>query len=343
MCQKCKQKGVTGGCNTWFDLSRIGLAGTGCVRDPEFLASIHVSSTQDILNQLLYINSGGRLLQWVGNMPGAKYSRVELGLRQAGADLRHVFVKRPLLPGKSLLYEACIQQIVKDSLDRGGFPHGAASVFDVFKLRDDSICFSMEIFHDAKPLSVLMEHMPDAELTPMLLEILLQLCAMLWHLATDIGMNHRDLKPSNIMVEVHAPRPRTLLVGTKRIEIMSKYTLSLVDFGFSCIGQSDSQVSDIALGDVYPKRDPCPKGGRDFFMFLAFLYIDCWRRVGTDFRMYFARWLQDNETHILSKLEKYGLEFDQWIYFIVGNEDIHQFGCDPCTIFNDLLVLTGSR
>lgn len=341
MCQKCRREGAAGGCNTWFDLTRIGLVGAGCIRDPEFLASIHVPSTQDILNQLLYINGGGKLLQCIRTLPGPKYSRVEMGVRQEGADLRHVFIKRPLLPGKSLLYEACIQQIVRDSLDRGGFPRGAAAVYDVFRLRDDSICFSMEIVHDALPLSELIGRVPDADLTSLLLEILLQLCAMLWHLSNDIGMNHRDLKPTNLMVEVHAPRPKVLLVGTKKIEIMSKYTLSLVDFGFSCIGHPTTQVSDVALGDVYPKRDPCPKGGRDFFMFLAFLYIDCWRRLRNDFRMYFVRWLQDDTTGILSKLEKYGLEFDKWIYFIAGNESIYNFACDPCTIFNDLQVLAG--
>lgn len=279
-------------------------------------------------------------------MPGAMYSYVEVGVRQTAvtdssdSGLEYVFIKRPLVGGKSLLYEACMQQIVKDSLDRGGFVRGAAGVHDVFRLHDGSICFSMEIFQTAQPLNVVLKQVGDAELTPMLLEILLQLCAMLWHLATDIGMNHRDLKPSNLMVEVHEPRPLVLCVGTNRVEIVSRYSLSLVDFGFSCIGQSDTQMSDLSLGTgVYSKLDPCPKGGRDVYMFLAFLYIDCWRRLRSDFRSYFVKWLQDDVTGIVSRLERHGQEFDKWIYFITGNERIQRFGSEPCTIFQDLLEL----
>ena len=359
MCRKCGIVGV-GGCKTWFDLRRIGLSGQGCIRDPEFMASIRVSTAHDLLDPSVYIQRGGLRLQAVRPMPGAMYSYVEIGVRQdvsnatsasatdasadASADatggMHYVFIKRPMVIGKSLLYEACMQQMVKDSLDRGGFVRGAAAVHDVFRLHDSSVCFSMEIFQTAQPLNVVISTIRDAELTPMLLEILLQLCAMLWHLASDIGMNHRDLKPSNLMVEVHEPRSLVLQVGTERVEITSRYTLSLVDFGFSCIGQSDTQMSDLSLGaGIYSKLDPCPKGGRDFYMFLAFLYIDCWRRLRNDFRSYFVKWLQDDVTGIVGKLERHGLEFDKWIYFITGNERIQSFGSDPCTIFQDLLIL----
>ncbi len=342
MCRKCGISGV-GGCKTWFDLRRIGLAGQGCVRDPEFLASIRVPSAHNLIDPSIYIERGGLRLQAVRPMPGAMYSFVEVGARQdvsGTGGIEYVFIKRPMVGGKSLLYEACLQQIVKDSLDRGGFVRGAAGVHDVFRLHDGSVCFSMEIFQTAQPLNVVMGQVGDAELTPMLLEILLQLCAMLWHLATDIGMNHRDLKPSNLMVEIHEPRPLVLQVGTNRVEIVSRYSLSLVDFGFSCIGQSDTQISDLSLGaGIYSKLDPCPKDGRDMYMFLAFLYIDCWRRLRGDFRSYFVKWLQDEVTGIVSRLERHGQEFDKWIYFITGNERIQRFGSEPCAIFQDLLQL----
>jgi len=229
---------------------------------------------------------------------------------------------------------------VRESLIRGGFVRGAAQVYDVFKLKDRSVCFSMEVFQEARPLSVLLPTIPDSEITGAILELLLQLSAMLGHLSADIGMNHRDLKPSNLMLEFHTPRPLQLKVGSHSVTIQSRFTLSLVDFGFSCIGSTDTQVSDIAIGDVYSGADPCPKDGRDLFMFLAFLYMDCGARIQPDLKRCFAKWLHNGATGILGKIDKLGHEFDPWIYFITGSERIRHFDSTPEAIFMDLKALS---
>jgi len=337
MCPNCCSP-----CKTWYDLRRIGLTGEGCIRDAAFLSGIAstIPCLQNVIIPNVYIQTPHKTLTALQSMPGATFSRIEIGKRVVPhpVPMNYVFIKSPLIPGKSLLYEACIQQIVKDSLDRGGFIRGAATVHDVFKLHDDSICFSMDIFQHAKPLSVLIQQLPDSELTQFILEILIQLCAMLWHLSTDIGMNHRDLKPSNIMVESHDERELSLRVLERTIKIKSRITLSLIDFGFSCIGSNETQAADLAIGDVYSAADPCPKEGRDLFMFLAFLYMDCKSRIGADLRDLFAKWLQNNVTGILPKIDTYGHEFDQWIYFITGNERIRKFNCCPCNVFNDLTI-----
>lgn len=323
-------------CNTWFDLRRVGLQGQGCIREAAFLASIQVPCTQNIINPRIYIQRPDRQLVALKTIPGATYSRIELGQDLSG---RRVFIKSPLIPGKSLLYEACIQQMVRDSLDRGGFDRAAAEVHDIFKVSDGSTCFSMDMFEEAVPLSVLISRLPDADLTSLVLELLLQVSAMLHHLATDLGMNHRDLKPSNIMVETRKQSHKIALqVDGHRISIHSHVSISLIDFGFSCIGREDTQVSDLAIGDVYPAADPCPKRGRDIFMFLAFLYMDCGKRIGEDLRALFSKWLQNDVTGILRKIDRYGHEFDPWIYFITGNEGIRKFDCCPKNIFRDLVA-----
>ena len=337
MCAECD-------CHTWFDLTRVGLQGEGCIRNQAFLSSVHVPCTQNPINQHTYIQTDKKTLQWVSNLPGSTFSRVELGLRLVvipGCSFKsqNVFIKRPLLPGKSLLHEACIQQIVKDSLDRGKFVRGAASVYDIFRLGDGSIAFSMEIFEEAKPLSVLLKTLANADLTTIILELLFQLSAMMWHLHADLGMNHRDLKPSNIMIESHDPHPLCLTVDGDAITIQSRFTISLVDFGFSCIGKPGTQKSDLTLGDVYSVHDPCPKDGRDLYMFLAFLYMDCGKRMSPDLRSYFAKWLQNDVTGVIGKIDRLGHEFNTWIYFIGGNEGIRQFDCNPKRIFTDLRLL----
>lgn len=318
-------------CRTRLNVERWGLSGEvveGCIRDSAFLKNIHVPCTQSSSTQYT------KDLQFVKNIHGATYSQVELGLRLG----HHVFIKKPVILGKSLLYEACIQQVVKESLERGGFPKGAAKVYDVFKLVNGSTCFSMEIFDEAVPLSILIASKETSEtLTVLILELLFQLCAMLWHLDTDLGMNHRDLKPSNIMVEEHAIRPLTLRIGTKNIYIQSRYTLSLVDFGFSCLGSTDTHISDIAIGGVYPAIDPCPKDGRDLYMFLAFLYMECKSHMGADLKVYFAKWLKNDSTGILGKIDAKGHDFSDWIYFITGSNRITKFECTPINVIQDLL------
>lgn len=321
-------------CNTVFDLARIGLKGTGCIRDPRFMASIEVPCSQSILDEHLYIQEPYTSLVWIQNLPGATFSRIELGLRTTRTSKTMVFVKRPLIPSKSLLFEACIQQQVHLSLERAGFRRGAAQVYDVFQLKDRSICFSMEVFASAVPLTVLLQK--GGDITGLLLEVLLQLSAMLWHLAQDLGMNHRDLKPSNLMIETHAAKPLTLKVRDRTLVLQSKYTVSLVDFGFSCIGNKETQRSDIAIGDVYSSSDPCPKEGRDLYMFLAFLYADCGPRLVPELRRCFVKWLQNSSTHILEKIDKLGHEFDPWIYFITGSERIRKFDCCPADVFEDV-------
>lgn len=333
MCSCCDSS-----CNTVFDLALIGLQGQGCIRDSMFLASIKVPCTQNIISPAEYIHTPEKTLLMLRSLPGSTYSHIELGKRIVKGNSHYAFIKRPLIAGRSLLYEACIQQIVKLSLVRGGFLRGAAAVYDVFRTKDKCVCFSMEIFQDAVPLTILLPTLTD--MTPVILELLLQLCAMLYHLEHDIGMNHRDLKPSNLMIETReTPVPMTLHVGTHSITIQSNYTISLIDFGFSCIGNRVSQKADIAIGEVYGIHDPCPKEGRDLYMFLAFLYIDCAKKLAADLRGCFAKWLQNSTTNILGKIDKMGHEFDPWIYFITGSDQILKFASSPEQVFRDLVRL----
>jgi len=150
----------------------------------------------------------------------------------------------------------------------------------------------------------------------------------------------RDLKPSNLMIEKRTePVPITLRVGFDVITLQSHYTISLIDFGFSCIGNQETQKADLAIGNVYGTGDPCPKEGRDLYMFLAFLYIECGSKLAPDLKACFGSWLQESTTGILKKIDRMGHEFDPWIYFITGSERIKKFSCGPAAVFRDLIAL----
>ena len=111
MCQDCS---LSSNCHTRFHLGRLGLRGPvveGCIRDPVFLKQIVVPCTQNLINEHIYVNdvANHRTLEWVKNLPGTITSRIELGRRNSST---YAFIKRPMIAGKSLLYEACIQQMV---------------------------------------------------------------------------------------------------------------------------------------------------------------------------------------------------------------------------------------
>ncbi len=291
------------------------------------------------MNPALYIDMPSQHLTYMGNVAHGKFGYIDSALYEKGGDKCEVYVKRPIMPGKSLLYEACIQKLVRDSLSSVGFPTGAPKLHALFKLRDNSVCFAMEQIQGAMTLDKFIESSPKSEITNIVIECLLQLSAMVWHLDAYLGINHRDLKPSNfLIVENSVPKRHVLVIENEILEIESKYTLTLIDFGFSCIGSTETNISDISLSNVYSKSDPCPKDGRDMFLFLALLYTDFYDKLPPKLLTLFETWLPGG--NICSFIRKDKESAKKWIYFMAGNEKIRRFNCCPCRIVRDLQRLT---
>lgn len=321
----------------------------GCIRDQEWLSTIKIPVLQDIINQSIYINTKSKRLEFIREMPSPKYNKIELARRTVYdvngkmKESRLVFIKRPIKRNKSLLYEACMQHIAYKLLSDTG-DNNVSKVYDIFKLSDGTICFSMEILMDAKPMDrYLEENITNTELTGFIIEILMQICSISSILSKKIGLNHRDLRPSNIMIKKRNIQRNIMICvpGNEPVQIISSYVVSYIDFGFSCIGNIETGMMDLQLGHVFSDNDPCPKDGRDMFMFLCFLYIQLWSKIKRggceDVHILFEKWLENNITGILNKLERLGGDFDKWIYFISGNEKIKNFHCTPSIIFEDLL------
>ena len=246
-------------------------------------------------------------------------------------------MKRPILPGGSLLYEACIQKLVHECLLVRGFPMGAPRPVCLFKLHDRSIGFAMELIQGSKTLDKYLESVSPSYLPNVIIDCLLQLSPMVWHLHSDLGMNHRDLKPSNFLIVEHsAPVRKVLTMEKERLEIDSRHSLTFIDFGFSCLGSTETHVPDISLSTVYPKSDPCPKDGRDMYLFLSFLYIDYHAKLPPKLLALFEQWLDIPGSNLCTFLRRDKENSKKWIYFMTGNEKIISFQSCPFRIVGDL-------
>ena len=329
-------------CDSKVTLSKFGLEGEGCIRNSQWLASISVPCKQSLLSPDLFYDTADKKIRQLKTVATGTFGAIDVAERSAAGATAAVYVKKPRIAGRSLLYEALLQDKVQQSLEEGGFPTGAPRVHDIFKLRDGSICFTMELIEAAETLETVLAAAADADLAQILVEALLQVCAMIWHLETALGMNHRDLKPSNLLVRRHAPVARTLVIGKRRLEIESRFTITFIDFGFSCMGSSATQRADIALSSVYPAADPCPKQGRDLYSFLAFIYAELWSRLPADLACLFENWLHVPGSKMTGFLRKNKTAAKDWIYFLTGNVDIKAFDCCPCRIVGDLEGMGGA-
>ena len=328
----CNQKS----CDARVSLESVGVSAQGCLRKSDWLSAISLPSSQSILNQMIYVDTPSVTITCIKNVSHGSFGYIDLALYKTPTTTMEVYVKRPIISGRSLLQEACIQKLVGEHIEAIGFPTGAPRVLHIFRLRDESICFAMEPIQYASTLHMYLKQVPIKQLSNVLIDCLLQLSAMVWHLNNRVGINHRDLKPSNFLIVEHEPRRKVLTIEHEIIEISSRYSLTLIDFGFSCLGSIKTHIADMSLSTVYPKSDPCPKDGRDLYLFLAFLYIDYHAVLPPTLRGLFESWIEEPGAKLCHFMRKDGENSKQWLYFMAGNEKIHTFHSYPVRILSDL-------
>jgi len=324
-------------CRAWISLEDVGIPAEGCIVDPaKWLATIPVGSNHSIFDQSVYIDLPDRKMTLVKTVSHGKFGYIDEVLFETASGTESLYAKRPILAGKNLIYEACIMKLVGESLSKIGFPTGAPKLRSIFRLRDNSVCFAMEQIHNSTTLDRHILATPIQELTTTIVDCLLQLCAMIWHLDTQLGMNHRDLKPSNFLIVEHPPTKKVLCVENEILEIESRHSLTFIDFGFSCLGSTETHISNISLSTVYSKSDPCPKEGRDLFLFLAFLYIDYYQILPKRLLKLFESWLDVPGSPLIAFMKKDKESAKKWLYFMAGNQKICSFKCSPVRIVKDL-------
>jgi serine/threonine protein kinase len=324
-------------CHAWISLDSLGLPYEGCLKNSSWLSSLPILVHQSPTNKSIYIDLPHKKLMTLRTVSSGAFGHIDIGRLETENKKEEVYIKRPILVGGSLFYEACIQKLVCDSLHRVGFPTGAPMPRSIFRLEDQSIGFAMEQIQGAVTLDHYLESLPIGLLPNTIIDCLLQLCAMIWYLNSTLGINHRDLKPSNFLIVEHqTPIRKILIVDKERLEVDSKHSLTFIDFGFSCLGSTETHVSDISLSTVYSKSDPCPKEGRDMYLFLAFLYIDHHAKLPPKLLSLFEQWLDIPGSNLCHFMRKDKEHSKKWLYFITGNESITSFRSCPCRIVRDL-------
>ena len=345
----CKVRGdgtTEGGCHSIVDLAEFGidgLSGKGCIADIDWISSIHVPCHASSSDPSYILFLPHRKVKSVIQLEDGVHGVIEGGMRTVNDITQRVMIKRSKTRGITLLQEALVQHVVFKSLIRGGFPKGASNVYEIIGLRDGTVCFTMEPMSGVI-LQKLLEIRNGFELSKIIIEVLIYVSSMLCHIIHDIGMNHRDLKPNNIIIiERDEPIDREFRIGTLQFTMRSTFDVSFIDFGFSCIGIEDGKGGgSLRAGNVYDEDDPCPKEGRDMYMFLAFLYFNTHRKLQVDMTRLFEKWLNVDGSDMTGFLSSPTTPKDKrsamdWIYKLTGDPRVLRLKTTPDRIVRDLL------
>jgi serine/threonine protein kinase len=322
--------GASPKCHCFVDLTKYGIDASGCILDNNWRDGLYVVKSAGV-HSSRYENEYEYFLPVFEKSHG-RHGIIEGGvlINKVSGAKKLVYSKSPQDKDVSLLNEAIIQIVVRESLVRGGFNRGVPEVYRVYGLEGGGVGFLMEPVEGRVLEEVLTEY--GTIPSQILIECLFNIAAMLDWIVCDLGMNHRDLKPSNLILLEREVQYKKLKIGQKKYTIVSKFDIVFLDYGFSCIG------NDISLGEIYGKDDPCVKEGRDLFMFLAFLYLSVHMRITADIVILFERWLTPGFCNLLRTS---GQELDpvDYIYFMSGNQEIRRFYCTPEKIISDLLSI----
>jgi serine/threonine protein kinase len=96
----------------------------------------------------------------------------------------------------------------------------------------------------------------------LLLEVLAQTACILYVLQRFLRLNHRDVKDNNLLIR---RRPTAVRVALGGQEIYTQYELTLIDFGFACVGcpPPRAPISAFQASTYFPPLEMCCKPGRD--------------------------------------------------------------------------------
>ena len=350
-----------------IELHEIGINYSGLLCSSNFYSDvypkIHRTQKGDV-----WIDSPNVRLTFEEFVDRGQYGALAICTRQQIMDGKalepeYVFAKipaRPLLAKDSLLWEACVQIIIRKTLQNAGIPNGAPRVRDIFEMTDGTIGYTMDIIMGAKSFDSLLKETGEADFPRLIVEGIFQVASMISILERELGFNHRDLRAANLLCRsigdggggggssaVTVGDSNNIVVweelseaGSKnsfrRFEITVQPTLefTLIDFSFTCFGNCKDCGSFRLNGHVYNPLDPCPKPGRDMFMFLAFLFAEFGDKIRYELRRLFKKWLHRGYgidlpltvakpgRGLYAYLKKNGLRGDKWIYHVAGNKKL---------------------
>jgi len=94
------------------------------------------------------------------------------------------------------------------------------------------------------------------------LAIMSQVAYILHYMQCNLRLNHRDVKVNNIMIR---RRTNAVTLELDGISMSSEFELTLIDFGFACVGcpPPKEPLTAFQAGSWFPMGELCCKEGRD--------------------------------------------------------------------------------
>ena len=270
---------------------------------------------------------------------------------------------------RSILAEAFLHALVLKTFETVGIPQRVPKLYEVVGYvrqghaaespRDfESVWMTMEMLRGhtlerylrlhLKPIYMSTDAAKENE--EIILDILLQLAHCLHILQTRLHFNHRDIKLNNLFVRHHKDE----WIRDLEIEGYGPYTckqdITLLDFGFSCIGCPIDNNCIINAGSWFEEKDLCFKKDRDLCQFLYSLHasypLD--KYISTEFYSFLSKaMIADNcglsinlfygvNTDGAPNLAPGRVVFDEGIYTFLKNEGVFAPGCEPLQFLSTL-------
>ena len=233
--------------------------------------------------------------------------------------------------------EALLQKLAQMELAIVGCGAAVPPVLDIFIEPAGLVVFTMECYDDYTILSNAIKDGSASE--DIIADIIFQISFFLHVLTDRVGLNHRDIKTSNILFR---PCEKDLLLsyGGFSYKGASKAEAALVDFGFSCVGRSLGEPAFVRAGIYYGPKDPCPKTGRDLYLFLSLLLRDLYLS-GVEGKGKLVEWLEERlwitGMDVVSFIKKYLQKEPDWLYFLASDSSLVFPHCEPTIILQSML------
>ena len=182
---------------------------------------------------------------------------------------------------RSILAEAFLHALVLKVFETVGIPQRAPKLYEVVGYTRkgraantphdiESVWMIMEMLSGhtlERYLRVNFTHVHSAN-EEIIIDILIQLAHCLHILQTKLRFNHRDIKLNNLFVRYHTDEWMRELDVEGYGPYTCKQDITLLDFGFSCIGCPVDNTCIISAGSWFDEKDICFKKGRDLCQFL---------------------------------------------------------------------------
>jgi serine/threonine protein kinase len=243
--------------------------------------------------------------------------------------------------GQFLHIEAILQEVSRCILAYYGFPRAVPRVHDILQHPIYTICFTMEIQSDALFFSDYIQtyiHNSQQKNDTLFISILAQLATYLAILEHELCLNHRDLTGTNVLMIAPSDESQNhVQLGSSSWDLRFQHRVILIDFGFAAIGSMPNRKTILQAGSYFHQTDPCPKDGRDLFLFLASLWKNpiIRKSVSSNVRTLFHTWLTQGKKNWAAWLEASESDLTG-MYLLLMKEEFKNPRTNPINLLRDI-------